>query len=485
MLVASLFLLCKNLRKAGNLIMADTTKNYLDHAGLSVYDEKLKKVISDANSITLQKAKEYVDKTTTSDVTEKLERYGTTDIEISDPSLFTFDSSTGTITGYSGGETNVVIPYKINGVKVVTIGDGAFSGNTDIESVVIPNSVIRIDTSAFDSCENLTTIIIPDSVTSIGFCAFANCACLNPPTIPDSVTTIEDEAFYCSGVESMTFPDSVKSIGDRVFNGCTGFGSVTLSNSITTISYGMFVDCISLEGITIPDSVTIIYDEAFCSSGIKSITIPDSVTTIGDGAFLYCDFLTDVYFKGTTEQWNKITIGENNDPLLAATIHYDISFPLSVENGGTGVNSLFEFADIISTVKDEDNNWYSNPIYNNIVTNNYLASVREGWYTGTGDYGESSPVQIPDDLGDYFYPCFLIVQSVDDDAQSTILGIPDNNTGMAITSTGAIKRMEMTSTYTPDSYPNRHLLLWSEESSEHYNKAGVGYAYHLFYKTTV
>ena len=55
---------------------------------------------------------------------------------------------------------------------------------------------------------------------------------------------------------------------------------------------------------------------------MNSITIPTSVTKIEGWAFSYCDNLTDVYYNGTEEQWKKISIGEENEPLLKATIHF-------------------------------------------------------------------------------------------------------------------------------------------------------------------
>ena len=74
--------------------------------------------------------------------------------------------------------------------------------------------------------------------------------------------------------------------------------------------------------IVIPNSVTVIDEEAFfnCSS-ITSVTIPSSVIQIGNKAFYGCSGLTDVYFGGTAEQWDAISLGIGNGPLTRASIH--------------------------------------------------------------------------------------------------------------------------------------------------------------------
>jgi hypothetical protein len=79
-----------------------------------------------------------------------------------------------TITGYKGAEGNVIIPSKIKGKPVTSIGNGAFRNCTSLTGVTIPNSVTSIQTEAF-YCTSLTSVTIPESVTSIGMNAFTLC----------------------------------------------------------------------------------------------------------------------------------------------------------------------------------------------------------------------------------------------------------------------------------------------------------------------
>lgn len=77
------------------------------------------------------------------------------------------------------------------------------------------------------------------------------------------------------------------------------------------------------ESVAVPADTTVIGEMAFrnCKT-MKSVTIPASVTEIGDGAFANCAALTDVYFEGTEDQWNAISIGISNEALTSATLHF-------------------------------------------------------------------------------------------------------------------------------------------------------------------
>ena len=148
---------------------------------------------------------------------------------------------------------------------------------------------------------NINYVTIYDGVTSIGSCTFSGCSSLTSVTIPKGVTSINLGAFEeCTSLTSVTIPDSVTSIGAAAFIGCS-----------------------SLTSVMIPDSVTSIGADAFsgCSS-LTSVMIRDNVTSIGKCAFYECTVLTYVYYSGSEAQWKTISIGDENDPLTNATIHY-------------------------------------------------------------------------------------------------------------------------------------------------------------------
>ena len=94
------------------------------------------------------------------------------------------------------------------------------------------SQLISIGNFAFNGCSNLTSITIPNSVTSIGNSAFYNCSSLTSITIPNSVTSIGNSVFSgCSSLTSVTIPSSVNSIGSYAFSSCTNLTSVTFDTT--------------------------------------------------------------------------------------------------------------------------------------------------------------------------------------------------------------------------------------------------------------
>ena len=203
-------------------------------------------------------------------------------------------------------DTDLVVPYKYNGLPVEYIGDQAFQGCSTLTSVTISGNVTYIGDQAFMGCSNLTSVTLGNHVNSISGSAFDGCINLTNITIPDSVTvvsssTIQDTAYYNN---ADNWENDVLYIGNHLIDARnTLSGAYKIKNGTQTIANSAFRYCSSLTSITIPDSVTSIGDSTFieCYS-LTSITIPDSVTSIGRNAFMWCGNLSSVIFENT-EGW--------------------------------------------------------------------------------------------------------------------------------------------------------------------------------------
>ena len=207
---------------------------------------------------------------------------------------------------------------------VTVIGCSAFRDCSNLENIIIPDGVTQIGCDAFSGCEKLKEIVIPDTVTIIEDATFYNCKSLENITIPAGVSAISNSALWgCSSITEMIIPDTVTSIEPYAFGACDNLIKVKLPASITEIPQGMFTSDDKLTEVVIPETVTSIGSFAFadCQS-LTSINIPNGVTSIGEETFRKCESLTDVYYDGTKEQWQAISIDSTeNDALLNATIH--------------------------------------------------------------------------------------------------------------------------------------------------------------------
>ena len=252
------------------------------------------------------------------------------------------------------------------GNGVTSIGVGAFQYCTALQSVTIPEGVTAIAPYTFVGCLRLTSITIPAGATSIGSCAFDRCASLkdvyyggtedewsgigidegNDPLLNASIhfgvtepTTKPSPAdapqpFGENLTWSISYDDvlTISGTGDMEDFSPGGMPwkgfqfeieEIVIEPGVTSIGENAFKDCGLLMSATIGDGVTKIGAEAFYScSNLRTLTIPKSVTSIGEKAFYFCVSLTDVYYGGSESDWAKIEIGDSNDPLLNATVHY-------------------------------------------------------------------------------------------------------------------------------------------------------------------
>ena len=138
---------------------------------------------------------------------------------------------------------------------VESLGDGVFSYNSGIQSIILKEGLKKIGNRCFQCMRSLTSIEIPDSVTQMGGSAF-----------------YADNDGYASLV-SASLGSNLTMISSNLFWGQTSLQNVTVKGEITSIGSKAFYNCKSLLSINDKNGNTI--------SGTK-------ITGIGENAFYAC-----------------------------------------------------------------------------------------------------------------------------------------------------------------------------------------------------
>lgn len=119
--------------------------------------------------------------------------------------------------------------------------------------------------------------------------------------IPEGTKTIANGAFMKSNVREVNCPDSLEYIHDNAFYACTflkkvnfGKGLKQLGDSFRNAS-GVFAYCYALNDVVIPSSVEEIGNFAFfhCDE-LSNVTFNEGIRGIGLSSFSFCPKLTDV-----------------------------------------------------------------------------------------------------------------------------------------------------------------------------------------------
>jgi len=245
--------------------------------------------------------------------------------------------------------------YKIIDNTSVTIID--YKGRLVEEPLIIPDKIEGLPVTEINKLGNtansFTSIAIPETVTKIGAYAFDGFYLIKNINIPASVTTIEYDAFRgCRGLTSVNISSSVTKIGQGAFSNCSSLPAINVDNknqayiSIDGVLFDKNIQTLiqypagkNLENYSIPETVTVIGEEAFygCKK-IKNVKINDNLTYIGSEAFMDCTSLTSIEIPKNTKlgirpfssctNLQKIIVSSQNDYY---TVIDDVLFDKKIE----------------------------------------------------------------------------------------------------------------------------------------------------------
>lgn len=190
--------------------------------------------------------------------------------------------------------------------NVSEIGDLAFVGDSNIETISGLNKVTYVGDMAFADCKAIKSIVLPVSCSHIGLGAFEGCSSLTRVTYPIDNHQVE----YDISATELFGEEYSSSLNIEIVGGDIPAGyfenfnaNVVVTVSPQTVGESAFKNS-GLTQIALTDTAKIGI-EAFTGSKITVATMP-CVTHIGDGAFSDCSQLKSIVLNNAVE-----VLGEN------------------------------------------------------------------------------------------------------------------------------------------------------------------------------
>ncbi|MEE0060753.1 MAG: leucine-rich repeat domain-containing protein, partial [Acutalibacteraceae bacterium] len=225
---------------------------------------------------------------------------------------------------YNGDQSKVKIPNKINNLPVYEIGRSAFENNSNLISVIIPESVNIIAESAFLNCTNLSKVYYTgtqDNWHSV-MLHIGN-ECITPEEVYFDTLVKNDE----SGVWV------AEKINDDMCILVDYFGN---ANKVQIPS--------KIEDRRVIEIGEYVFAD---NSNLTKLIISNSIERISEYAFMNCTNLGMVYYTGSRENWQNAMIGLGNEALKSKEVYCDAL----VKNDESGVwvaHQMFEDTCIIT-----------------------------------------------------------------------------------------------------------------------------------------
>ena len=198
---------------------------------------------------------------------------------------------------------NVLVGGKFLDGKVVAksdiqeIGEGAFSNDLSVTSLEFEGT--KIGNKAFGGCLNLEDVKLSNPV-EIGDFAFNRCTKLKSIDW-DQITSLGEACFEgCANLEIIRLSDKVKVIPAKAFRRCINVTALEWEGAPLEMQADCLRGCMSIEELSLPDSIEKIGAHAISYISIKKLKLPSSLKHYDITNLQSCSYL------------KKITI-QNND----------------------------------------------------------------------------------------------------------------------------------------------------------------------------
>lgn len=199
----------------------------------------------------------------------------------------------------------------------------------------------------------LKKLTIPDSVGIIGEYAFSGCYNLESITMSQNVTYIGGNAFRGDKMNPFELPQTLEYIGTGNFNK-EGFYSSRLPDKLTVIESYSFAGS-AFEGLLVlPENLERLEMWAFRDCEIDEVIVPKGIESFDIGAFGYDVYFEDssgfitqypnYYYCGTQADWENVDIYRNESEYMPG-IHGTIKLYFYSETAPTGEGRYWHYVD--------------------------------------------------------------------------------------------------------------------------------------------
>ena len=221
-------------------------------------------------------------------------------------------------------ERKLVIPSDVDGISITCICRNAFANRTNLEEVVVPDSVGVIGSKAFSGCISLQKVNLPQREIQIAEDAFEETSIGKTCDggawylgrhfmkaekdiqgvfrIEEGTLSIADCAFSaCVRIEKIVLPNSVRTIGRKAFAGCAGLKEIVMPETMGALGAGAFLGCNSLRKIVIPQGILHLERAVLqnCTS-LLEVSLPDTLESISFDCFRNTELMNE-FQKGEAE----------------------------------------------------------------------------------------------------------------------------------------------------------------------------------------
>ena len=220
-----------------------------------------------------------------------------------------------TQTGTCGDSARWVYYEETGELKI--LGSGAITGElyasgqmkdppwssfaADVKSISVANGITSIPQGAFRSCINLESLSVP----FLGKSRTAN----------EGFDQVLGHVFGCT---NSNVAGTTLQYEKYVYNG-----------AIYYYLYGYYYIPATLKEVIITDGTKISGNPFRNCKNIRSVGLSDSIVSISSSVFSSCSRIADVWYEGTEDEKNNISIGSYNSYLTSATWHFDSCIKIS------------------------------------------------------------------------------------------------------------------------------------------------------------